>query len=192
MGVPANEIRGQMWLNTKLLNGKLSGGQILIHSELSAAGAQLLLKQLMDWLGCLVLLILFAPIFIVIAVLIKLQSPGPVFHVQDRVGLNQEPFRMLKFRTMRVGAELEEQRLFAKTGEGPFFKIKDDPRVFPIARFLRRSSLDELPQLINVLKAEMSLVGPRPLLLIEAKRFNQWNQLKRFSMKPGNLRTLAG
>ncbi len=175
-----------MWLNTRLLNGKLSNGQILIHSELSAAGAQLLLKQLMDWLGSLVLLILFAPIFIVIAVLIKLQSPGPVFYVHDRVGLNQEAFPLLKFRTMRVGTELEQERLSTKTGEGPFFgKIKDDPRVFPIGRFLRRSSLDELPQLINVLKAEMSLVGPRPLVLIEAKRFNQWNHLKRFSMKPG-------
>jgi len=158
-----------MRLNVRLLNGKLSNGQLLIHSELSAAGAELLLKQLMDWLVSLVLLILFAPIFIVIAVLIKLQSPGPVFHLQDRAGLNQEPFRMLKFRSMRVGAELEEQRLSAKTGEAPFFKIKNDPRVFPIGRFLRRSSLDELPQLINVLRAEMSLVGPRPLLLIEAR-----------------------
>ena len=111
-----------MRLNAKLLNGKLSNGQLLIHSELSAAGTQLLLKQLMDWLGSLVLLILFAPIFIVIAVLIKLQSPGPVFHVQDRVGLNQEPFPMLKFRTMRVGAELEGAETFCKDRRGSFFQ----------------------------------------------------------------------
>ncbi|MBL1178379.1 heterocyst development glycosyltransferase HepC [Pantanalinema sp. GBBB05] len=128
------------------------------------------LKRLFDWSAALLLLILLAPIMLVIAGLIGLQSPGPIFFSQWRVGERGRLFRLLKFRTMVVGAEqLHHQVMGCQPG---LHKCENDPRVTAIGRWLRKFSLDELPQLINVLRGEMSLVGPRPWALFDALRLN--------------------
>lgn len=120
------------------------------------------------------------------ALLVRLSSPGPVIFRQERAGLNGRPFVMLKFRSMRAGAETERDELAAHNEmSGPVFKMRDDPRTTAVGRFLRRHSLDELPQLWNVLRGEMSLVGPRPLPLAEVSRFADPAQRRRLSVKPG-------
>jgi lipopolysaccharide/colanic/teichoic acid biosynthesis glycosyltransferase len=117
---------------------------------------------------------------------VKFSSPGPVLFRQQRAGLNGRPFQLLKFRSMRSGAETEQAGLAAKNEmTGPVFKISRDPRVTAVGRFLRRHSLDELPQLWNVLRGEMSLVGPRPLPVEEVKRFNDDAHRRRLSVRPG-------
>jgi lipopolysaccharide/colanic/teichoic acid biosynthesis glycosyltransferase len=119
------------------------------------------------------------------ALLVKVTSPGPVLFVQERGGLNARAFRMLKFRTMHADAEAERDRLLdANEMGGPVFKMTDDPRVTRIGRFLRRTSLDELPQLVNVVLGHMSLVGPRPLPLVETRRLTGVHR-RRLSVKPG-------
>jgi lipopolysaccharide/colanic/teichoic acid biosynthesis glycosyltransferase len=126
------------------------------------------------------------PLFVVVAIAIKLDSPGPVFFVQDRFGLNKRRFRMIKFRTMRADAESRMQELeHLNEKSGPIFKIKNDPRITRLGRWLRRTSIDELPQLINVLFGEMSVVGPRPLSVRDALRMELAWQKRRFSVKPG-------
>jgi exopolysaccharide biosynthesis polyprenyl glycosylphosphotransferase len=143
-------------------------------------------KRLIDALGSLILLLMLAPLFALTALVIKLDSPGPIFFAQERVGLNKRRFRMLKFRTMVNGAEKQQAALEKlNEAEGPVFKIKDDPRVTPVGKFLRRFSIDELPQLINVLKGDMSLVGPRPLPVRDVERIDVASQKRRFSIKPG-------
>jgi len=133
-----------------------------------------------------VLLVVVSPLLLMTAVLIKLTSPGPVFHIRELVGLNQHPFMMWKFRTMKINAERQEAALREMNkGNGPFFKAKNDLRITPVGRFLRKYSIDELPQLINVLKGDMSLVGPRPITDFELQRFSEWKQLRRFNMRPG-------
>jgi len=140
-------------------------------------------KRLVDFTAALAALVALAPLFLLVAALVKLTSPGPVFFRQSRPGLRRRPFTMWKFRTMVPDAERHESRL---RGEGGvFFKPKDDGRVTPVGRFLRKYSVDELPQFINVLKGEMSLVGPRPVLWHELERFGGAEQLRRFEMKPG-------
>lgn len=120
-----------------------------------------LVKRAMDLVGAAVLLILFAPVFLVVALLVRVTSRGPVFFRQERAGLHGRPFRVLKFRTMVADWSLspEEQAAFERQ-----FKLHHDPRVTPVGRFLRKSSLDEFPQFWNVLRGEMSLVGPRPVV----------------------------
>lgn len=147
---------------------------------------QLLAKRLLDICGSAVCLLATAPIFGIVALLIKLDSPGPVFFRQERVGLNKRRFRLFKFRTMVEGAEGQQQMLEGlNEADGPVFKIKEDPRVTRLGKFLRRYSLDELPQLFNVLKGEMSLVGPRPLPVRDVERIDaRWHK-RRFSVKPG-------
>jgi lipopolysaccharide/colanic/teichoic acid biosynthesis glycosyltransferase len=125
-----------------------------------------------------------APFFTLIALGIKLTSPGPVFFRQPRVGRGGTAFHMLKFRTMEDGAEARKADLLHRNEADGFFKIADDPRVTSIGRFLRRTSLDELPQLINVLRGEMSLVGPRPLVEEEDKRIEGWFR-RRLDVTPG-------
>jgi len=146
----------------------------------------LVTKRLMDILGSAVLLLGMAPILVVVALVIKLDSPGSVFFTQDRVGLNRRRFRLFKFRTMTEGAEQIQHELeHLNEADGPVFKIKEDPRITRIGKFLRRFSIDELPQLLNVLKGDMSLVGPRPLPVRDVERIHaQWHK-RRFSMKPG-------
>jgi exopolysaccharide biosynthesis polyprenyl glycosylphosphotransferase len=132
------------------------------------------------------LLIILSPLFFVVAVLVKLTSSGPVFFRQTRMGLNKRQFTMYKFRTMVANAEqLQEQLLSINEMTGPVFKIKHDPRVTSIGRILRKASIDELPQLINVIKGDMSLVGPRAMSFRDYQRFeNDW-QRRRFCVKPG-------
>ncbi|HET6897208.1 MAG TPA: sugar transferase, partial [Vicinamibacteria bacterium] len=130
-------------------------------------------------------LVVLAPVLLVLATLVKLTSRGPVLFTQERGGLNGRPFRMLKFRTMRVGAERERDQLLALNQmDGPVFKIDNDPRVTRFGRFLRRSSLDELPQLFNVLLGHMSLVGPRPLPVGETQGLYGPFR-RRLSVRPG-------
>jgi exopolysaccharide biosynthesis polyprenyl glycosylphosphotransferase len=142
----------------------------------------------MDFVGALLLLVLLIviPVIPLIALAIKLTSPGPVFFRQQRSGLNGSPFTLYKFRTMVTNAEQFKHELEAMNEmSGPVFKVTNDPRVTPIGKFLRKYSLDELPQLYNVLRTEMSLVGPRPLPVDEVKRFENLAHRRRLSVKPG-------
>jgi len=143
------------------------------------------LKRAMDMAISLILLTILAPVMLVIAALIRLQSPGPAIFKQVRSGLNGRRFVMYKFRTMINGAEALRNKLKAQSEvSGPIFKMAHDPRITSLGRFLRRTSLDELPQLWNVLKGEMSLVGPRPLPLVESTQITGRDR-RRLSMKPG-------
>lgn len=143
-------------------------------------------KRIIDIFGALLAMLLFSPLLLATAIAIKLSSRGPILFSQERYGLNKQRFRMFKFRTMVPDAEARQAALESRNeAQGPVFKIKNDPRVTPIGRFLRRASLDELPQFINVLKGDMSLVGPRPLPLRDVARFNDTWLMRRFSVKPG-------
>lgn len=149
-------------------------------------GWPIFVKRVFDCILSLLLVVLLAPIFLIVAVLVKCTSSGPVFFRQTRVGLNKRQFRIFKFRTMIAQAEqLQDQLLSQNEMTGPVFKIKRDPRVTPLGRFLRRASIDELPQLLNVLKGDMSLVGPRAMSLRDYQLFDQDWQRRRFSVKPG-------
>jgi lipopolysaccharide/colanic/teichoic acid biosynthesis glycosyltransferase len=142
-------------------------------------------KRSLDILGAACGLLLLAPLFAVVALAIKLTSPGPVFFRQKRSGLGGRPFFMWKFRSMVVDAETKKKELLAlNEQDGPAFKIKRDPRITPLGRFLRATSIDELPQLINVLLGDMSLVGPRPLPCHETARCAGW-QRQRLEVTPG-------
>jgi lipopolysaccharide/colanic/teichoic acid biosynthesis glycosyltransferase len=142
-------------------------------------------KRFMDILGALGGLLLTWPLLVVAAVLVKLEDGGPVFFVQNRVGMHGKIFPMIKLRTMRVGAERElEQLLPFSAIQGPAYKIPSDPRITRVGRFLRRWSLDELPQLINILAGDMSLVGPRPEQVWVVEQYCQ-EQKKRLFVKPG-------
>lgn len=164
----------------------IEGYPLATISTGSIRDRQLLAKYLFDFTAALIALILLSPLCVLIAVAIKLSSPGPVFFIQDRVGLNKRRFRLYKFRTMVPGAEAHQKELEAQNeAYGPVFKIKADPRVTAIGKFLRKTSLDELPQLINVLKGEMSLVGPRPLPVRDYQGFNEDWHRRRFSVRPG-------
>jgi exopolysaccharide biosynthesis polyprenyl glycosylphosphotransferase len=133
--------------------------------------------------GCLVLL---APMFLVIAVAVKVTSPGPVFFLQERYGWRRRRFLMWKFRSMvHNAAELMTDLEQQNEASGPIFKIKNDPRITPLGRFLRRTSLDELPQLLNVLQGTMSLVGPRPMSVRDVSLFSEAQLMRRFSVRPG-------
>jgi exopolysaccharide biosynthesis polyprenyl glycosylphosphotransferase len=144
------------------------------------------LKRVIDIVGGVVGLILSIPIMLLAAVAIKLSSPGPVLFVQQRYGLNRRRFKMYKLRTMVAGAEAVQASLEAHNeAGGPVFKIRKDPRVTPVGRLLRRMSIDELPQLLNVIRGEMSLVGPRPLPARDVHRFSEAALMRRFSMRPG-------
>lgn len=190
-GVPVRFLSDSFYLlrNMNLARVKFDKFEedVLLSVQTGAMGGwPILAKRLFDFVGALILLVLFSPVFLIIAGLIKLTSPGPVFFVQTRVGLNKRLFRLYKFRTMVVGAEARQEELaHLNEVDGPVFKIKNDPRITPLGRWLRRTSLDELPQLINVLLGDMSLVGPRPLPLRDYQGFNtDWHR-RRFSVRPG-------
>jgi exopolysaccharide biosynthesis polyprenyl glycosylphosphotransferase len=143
-------------------------------------------KRLIDILGSGILLTLLSPVMLVTALLVKVTSRGPVFFVQDRLGRNKRLFRIYKFRTMVPGADRMLHELeHMNEADGAAFKIRDDPRATPIGRFLRTTSIDELPQLFNVLKGDMSLVGPRPLQVRDYNHFSEDWHRRRFSVKPG-------
>ncbi|MFW2490564.1 sugar transferase [Clostridium chromiireducens] len=142
-------------------------------------------KRTMDILCSLTGLIILTPILLIVGLLIKLESKGPIIFAQERIGKNGEVFKMYKFRSMVINAEELKEKLHCKNEmSGPMFKIKDDPRVTRVGRFIRKTSIDELPQLFNVLKGEMSLVGPRPSLPKEVEKFDNW-MMTRLKVKPG-------
>lgn len=147
---------------------------------------QCLAKRIVDIILGSALVILTSPLILAAAVAIKVTSPGPVLFIQERVGYNKRRFRLYKFRTMVVGAEKEQDKLKdLNEMDGPVFKIRNDPRITKTGHWLRRTSIDELPQLFNVLKGDMALVGPRPLPVGDYNGFNEDWQRKRFSIKPG-------
>lgn len=143
------------------------------------------MKRLIDVIGSIVALVVFTPTMLVIMLLIKLEDKGPVFYGQTRIGKNGAEFKMWKFRSMRENAhELRSQMMAQNDADGPMFKIKDDPRVTKIGHFIREKSLDEIPQFFNVLKGEMSLVGPRPSLPEEVMEFDS-RERERLNVLPG-------
>ncbi len=165
----------------------LDGKVMLVFHTTPPVSWSLMLKSVGDRLGALIFLLVTLPIWALAIVGIKLTSPqGSVFFTQQRSGRNGRPFKLIKFRTMQTDAEtrrvdLEGENLM----QGPTFKVKDDPRIFAFGRWLRRTSMDELPQLLNVLRGEMSLVGPRPLPVYEIARIEKPSQRRRLSVKPG-------
>lgn len=145
----------------------------------------LAVKRGMDIVISLTALVLLVPVFLIIAAAIKISSPGPLFYEWNVVGFNKKPFKSWKFRTMVVGADsMKAQLAHLNEMEGPVFKITHDPRITPVGRFLRKFSLDELPQLWSVLIGDMSLVGPRPAGPHELERYESW-QRRKLSIKPG-------
>ena len=162
-------------------------GQPLVElTAPSLKGWQLAVKGVADIVGAAVGLILLSPVFAIVAGLVKLESSGPVFFTQERVGRGGRRFRIIKFRTMVDGAERHRDELLSRSvyGDARLFKVLDDPRITPLGRWLRRTSLDELPQLINVVRGEMSLVGPRPPLPSEVALYEE-HHYARFDHKPG-------
>jgi exopolysaccharide biosynthesis polyprenyl glycosylphosphotransferase len=150
------------------------------------AGGSTAIKRVIDFFGSVATMIVFAPLFAFIALAIKLDSRGPVFFVQERIGQGRRKFRMVKFRTMEADAELRQTEIEQLNEvDGAAFKIKDDPRMTRVGRVLRKLSLDELPQMWNVFRGDMSLVGPRPLPTRDVQRFESAWQNRRFSVRPG-------
>lgn len=153
--------------------------------EVKTSKIYLFIKRIIDIMGSLIGLILLSPLLVIIGVLIKVESKGPIIFSQDRIGKNGKVFRMYKLRSMVANAEeLKEKLMNENEMSGPMFKIKDDPRITKVGKFIRKTSIDELPQLFNVLKGDMSLVGPRPSLPNEVLEFEPWMN-KRLMVKPG-------
>lgn len=162
------------------------GWSVLVFRSTPESSWSRTMKQMMDFVGSFVVLAVFWWVFALIALLIKFTSPGPVLFRQKRSGINGQPFTILKFRTMVTNAEQLKHELAAMNEmSGPVFKVTNDPRVTSIGKFLRKYSLDEWPQFFNVLRGEMSLVGPRPLPVDEVKRFNDLAHRRRLSVRPG-------
>jgi exopolysaccharide biosynthesis polyprenyl glycosylphosphotransferase len=146
----------------------------------------LLVKGVIDRVGAFLILLPASVVMLAAAVAIRLTSPGPIVFRQVRAGKHGKPFTMYKFRTMVTDAEMRQAELLAfNQMSGPVFKIERDPRITPIGRYLRKWSIDELPQLLNVLRGHMSLVGPRPLPIYEVEKFENTSQRRRLSVKPG-------
>ena len=165
---------------------ELNGIPSMVLSSTSNRHRDLLVKLFADYLISGIMLVFLSPLLAIISAMIKIASPGPVLFKQERVGLNGRIFDVYKFRTMVRDAEKKLAELTAlNEADGPAFKIKNDPRIIPvIGKILRKTSLDELPQLFNVFKGEMSLIGPRPPLPSEVAQYNIWHR-RRLSMKPG-------
>jgi lipopolysaccharide/colanic/teichoic acid biosynthesis glycosyltransferase len=142
------------------------------------------MKRALDVVGALAAMLIASPVLIVMAIAIKLDAPGPVFYRQRRIGRDGEPFEIVKFRTMRINASREKRRLLHLNETAGLFKLANDPRVTRVGRLMRKTSIDELPQLINVIRGEMSLVGPRPLVPEEDCQITGWNR-NRNSITPG-------
>jgi exopolysaccharide biosynthesis polyprenyl glycosylphosphotransferase len=189
------ELEGiEVWLMADFFKTQISrttfddfyGQSIMVFRAVPEASWESVAKQLLDFFGAAALLIVFAVPAAIIAVLVKVSSPGPILFRQQRSGLNGRPFTLYKFRTMVSNAEQLQHELAAMNEmSGPVFKVAKDPRITPFGKILRRSSFDEFPQLFNVLRGEMSLVGPRPLPVDEVKRFNDPAHRRRLSVKPG-------
>ncbi|MFA1711687.1 sugar transferase [Peribacillus frigoritolerans] len=159
---------------------------LLTPDQVNADINYLRMKRLTDFIGALIGLILLSPVFLIVAILIKIEDPkGSIFFKQVRVGKDENFFHMYKFRSMVTDAEQRIKDLLTLNEvSGPMFKMKDDPRITRIGKFIRRTSIDELPQLINVLKGEMSLVGPRPPLHREVEEYTNFDK-QRLLVTPG-------
>lgn len=189
------ELEGvEVWLLADFFKTRISqtsvddflGRPTVVFRSAPEASWQGVAKQMLDFVGALALMVLVSPLLLCAALAVKLTSPGPVFFRQQRSGLNGRPFTMLKFRTMVTDAEqLKAELASFNEMDGPVFKVTNDPRVTALGRFLRKWSIDELPQLWNVLRFEMSLVGPRPLPVDEIRRINDPAHRRRLSVKPG-------
>ncbi len=143
------------------------------------------MKRLIDLILSILGIVFLSPIMLIIAIAIKVESKGPIIFSQDRVGKDGKFFKMYKFRSMVINAEeLKEKLLSQNEMSGPMFKMKDDPRITKVGKFIRKTSIDELPQLFNVIKGDMSLVGPRPNLPKEVAQFSDYHKLK-LKAKPG-------
>jgi exopolysaccharide biosynthesis polyprenyl glycosylphosphotransferase len=163
----------------------LGGVPLIGVREVGFSRSALVVKRLMDIALSSLLLILGLPLYGAMALAIRLESPGRIVFRQTRTGLGGQPFQMYKFRSMREGSEAELERLRKlNEADGPIFKMRNDPRLTRVGQFLRRTSLDELPQLWNVLRGEMSIVGPRPPLPIEVEKYQEWHT-KRLEVHPG-------
>lgn len=193
--IKACEMEGvEVWLVADFFKTQLSrtsfddffGQPVMVFRTAPEASWQSVSKEAIDFSIALVSLIVCSPLFLLSTLLIRFTSPGPVLFRQKRAGLNGQPFTMYKFRTMVTDAEMRQHEL-AKMNEmeGPVFKMTNDPRVTRVGKWLRKFSLDEFPQLVNVLRGEMSLVGPRPLPVEQVKRFNDVAHRRRLSVKPG-------
>ncbi len=170
---------------TNATKTKIGDNKFLNFINIPYNSYALAIKKIMDLNISLLMIILLSPVLLTVAVWIKISSPGPIIFKQKRVGLRGRLFNLYKFRTMVPDAELLKRHLKKENEmDGPVFKIKDDPRVTRIGKFLRKSGLDELPQLFNILKGEMSLIGPRPPIPSETQQYERW-QLRRLSVKPG-------
>ena len=193
--IQACELEGiDAWLVADFFNTRISrtsfdelnGRPVLVFSSIPAISWSGIAKQAIDLLGGLVLLIVLLPFMILAAIAIKVTSPGPVLFRQQRAGLNGKPFIMYKFRSMVTNAEqLKQELTLLNEMSGPVFKVTHDPRVTPVGKILRKFSIDEFPQIFNVLRCEMSLVGPRPLPVDEVERFDDVAHRRRLSVKPG-------
>jgi len=193
--IRACELEGvEAWLIADFFKTQISrttfddfyGQPVMVFRTTPETGWQSALKRPFDFIGSLLVLIGLSPLYLLIALLIKFTSRGPVLFRQQRSGLNGRPFTIYKFRTMTADAEERKKDLTALNEmRGPVFKVTNDPRITSIGRILRKYSLDEFPQFFNVLRGEMSLVGPRPLPVDEVKRFDDFSHRRRLSVKPG-------
>ncbi len=193
--ISACEVEGvEVWLLADFVNTKvarpalemLNGRPMLVFRSTPEFSWSLMIKAILDRILAFIMLILLIPVMVFAAIGIKLTSPGPVFFRQLRGGRYGKPFEMWKFRSMQTNAEMRRAELEAfNEMSGPVFKVKDDPRITKFGAFLRKTSIDELPQLLNVLRGEMSLVGPRPLPLYEVAKIEAGPQRRRLSVKPG-------
>jgi len=164
---------------------ELDGVPLLTFMTTPKNDLLLLIRRIFDFVGSLSLIAILSSLFLLIATLIRLDSPGPIIYRQIRCGLNGRKFTLYKFRSMVQGAEgMKEDLADHNLMDGPVFKMKNDPRVTRVGRILRKTSLDELPQIYNVLRGEMSFVGPRPPLPEEVEKYEGW-QRRKLSMKPG-------
>ncbi len=193
--IRACELEGvEVWLVADFFQTQISrtslddfnGRPMLVFRSAPETSWQGVAKRILDYVLAALLLVALLPLLFVVGLLIKLTSPGPVLFRQQRSGLNGRPFTMYKFRTMVTNAEQLKHELAALNEmSGPVFKVSNDPRITPAGRSLRKFSIDELPQLVNVLRGEMSLVGPRPLPVDEVKRFDDMAHRRRLSVRPG-------
>jgi exopolysaccharide biosynthesis polyprenyl glycosylphosphotransferase len=193
--IRACELEGvEAWLVADFFKTQISrtsfddfyGQPVMVFRTTPDNSWQSALKRPFDLVGAALVLILLSWFYALIAIIIKFTSPGPVLFRQQRSGLNGRPFTIYKFRTMTTDAEARKHELAGRNEmRGPVFKVTNDPRVTPIGRFLRKYSIDEFPQFFNVLRGEMSLVGPRPLPVDEVKRFDDFSHRRRLSVKPG-------
>jgi exopolysaccharide biosynthesis polyprenyl glycosylphosphotransferase len=193
--IEACEVEGvEAWLSADFIRTSvarptyesLGGRPMLVFRATPDLSWALLVKSVVDRTGALLGLLVLSPILVALAIAVRVSSHGPALFSQRRAGIHGRPFTMWKFRTMAVDAEQRHAELRAQNEmSGPVFKVQNDPRITKIGRLLRKTSLDELPQLVNVLLGDMSLVGPRPLPLYEVESFQAASHRRRLSMKPG-------